>query len=497
MNRLTQNTRDFRRSVVVWMLAAGLVAGLAVPGSAQSYKEVARNLSEAFSTTAKAAMPAVVSITVEKTVEVASAMGSDQLNDPFSPFGEDFLRRFFGGQLPPQIQLPQKYVERGQGSGFIISSDGYILTNNHVVGDVNKIKVVLQDGRTFTDAKVIGTDPDSEVALIKIPGTDFPVLPMGDSDNMAVGDWVIAVGNPFGLAETVTAGVVSAVGRSNVHISAYENFIQTDAAINPGNSGGPLINVDDGKVIGINTAILSESGGYMGIGFAIPINMARTIAEQLKETGRVIRGYLGMYGQNVTADMAQLMGLPKAQGIAVARVEPGSPAAEAGLQQGDVILQMNGEPTESYDAFRTQIAEMRPGTKVRLGISREGKSREITVTLGERPTEHAAARAQPPQQGQQESQRRLGVQVVDLTRGLAQQLGYQGSQGVVVAGVVPGSPADQAGLQTGDLIISVNGQPVANVNQFAQAVRASSKNDKVLLLVRRGEASQFVVVKLG
>lgn len=491
MNRLTRNAKNCRLIILSGFLSVCLVA----EATAQSYREVAKDLSQAFATTAKAAMPAVVSITVEKSVEVSGGIGSGgpgQLNDPSNPFGEDFLRKFFGGQLP-ETRTPQKYLERGQGSGFIISRDGYILTNNHVVGNVDKITVELQDGRVITNAKVIGTDPDSEVALIKIEGDDFPVLPMGDSDNMEVGDWVIAVGNPFGLRETVTVGVVSALGRSNVHIAAYENFIQTDAAINPGNSGGPLINLD-GKAIGINTAIATESGGYMGIGFAIPINMARTIADQLKQNGKVIRGYLGLYGQDVTQDMAQLLGLAKAKGVVVAQVEPGSPADEGGLKQGDVILEMNGEPVESYDAFRNQVAMMKPDDRVRLEISRESKSKTLTIKLGERPSEKQIAngRQQP-----EESQQKMGIQVTDLTGDLAQQLGYQNSQGIVVSRVVPGSPADDAGIKAGDLIISVDGKAVANTSEFVQAIKPITKNGKVLLLIKRGAISQFVVVKLG
>ena len=232
------------------------------PTFAQTSSKFAKELSDAFATAAKGAMPAVVSIKVEKTIETNQLSPDQQLNDPFGLFGNDFLRQFFGNQMPQQFQTPRKYIEEGQGSGFIISKDGYILTNNHVVGNVDKITVELQDGRKFTNAKVIGTDPGTEVALIKIEGDDFPVLPMGESDNIEIGDWVIAIGNPFGLSETVTVGVVSAVGRSNVHIAAYEDFIQTDAAINPGNSGGPLINLN-GQAIGINTAIYSESGYWL------------------------------------------------------------------------------------------------------------------------------------------------------------------------------------------------------------------------------------------
>jgi serine protease Do len=478
-------------------VVAGLVLGGAVPGFSQASKQTAEALSDAFASTAKSAMPAVVSITVEKTIDAADIAGSNaqaEMNDPFGPFGDEFLRKFFGDQLP-QTRTPRKYVQRGQGSGFIISRDGYILTNNHVVGDVDRITVELQDGRTFTTARVIGTDPDSEVALIKLEGNDFPVLPLGDSNTMDVGDWVIAVGNPFGLSETVTVGVVSAVGRSNVNITAYEDFIQTDAAINPGNSGGPLINLD-GQVIGINTAIASQSGGYMGIGFAIPINMAQSIAQQLRKTGRVVRGYLGLYGQDVTADMAELLNLPKAQGVLVAQVEQGSPAAQAGLQPGDVILEMNGRPVESYVAFRNQVAMMQPGEEIQLGVSREGKTQPLTVTLGERPGERQVAKEKPqPQPPTEESQQRLGIQAVDLTPELAQELGYQNSQGVVVSRVFPGSPADQAGLRAGDLVMSVNRKPITNTGQLIAAMKAVA-GEKVLLLVKRGEMSQFAVIDL-
>jgi len=461
------------------------------PALSQTRTEAAKQLSKAFSETAKAAMPAVVSIKVEKSVQVGPATGPDNpfgLNDPFGQFDDGFLRRFFGDRLPRQ-QLPQKYTERGLGSGFIISEDGYILTNNHVVGDVDKITVELQDGRKFTDAKVIGTDPESEVALIKIEGNNFPVLPMGDSSKIEIGDWVIAIGNPFGLNETVTVGVISAVGRSNMHIAAYEDFIQTDAAINPGNSGGPLINLD-GKVIGINTAIYSQSGGYMGIGFAIPINMARTIEEQLKQGGKVSRGYLGIMGQDVTAEIAELLGLKDATGILVSEVKEGSPADKAGLKVQDVILEMDGQKTESYDTFRNAIAAMKPGTTVHLSVLREGKSIELTITLGERPAMVARTERSSP-----EPQQTLGLQVQNLTKDLADQLGVQPGEGVVVSAVVPGSRAAEAGIQRGDIIVSVNNHNVASAREFTDAVKQSQKNGKVLFLVKRGDMSQFVVVQ--
>jgi serine protease Do len=474
----------------VMFLGALFVSILVTAGPAlsQSRAETARELSKAFSTTAKAAMPAVVSIRVEKSVQMnPGGVGPFGRNDPFGQFDDDFLRRFFGGRLP-QRQGPQKYLERGQGSGFIISEDGYILTNNHVVGDVDKITVELQDGRKFTDAKLVGTDPDSEVALIKIEGHNFPVLPMGDSDKIEIGDWVVAIGNPFGLDETVTVGVISAVGRRNVHIAAYENFIQTDAAINPGNSGGPLIDLD-GKAIGINTAIVSQSGGYMGIGFAIPINMARTIEEQLKSSGKVSRGFLGVYGQDVTSDMAELLGLKESGGVLVAQVEKDSPADKAGLKSQDVILEMNGKKIQSYLTFRNEIAAMRPGSTAQFNVLRDGKPLEITMTLGERPG--AATETREPAEQPEQS---LGLQVQNLTKDLADQLGYELGEGVVVSGVVPGSPADDQGIQRGDLILSVNRGKVTTVSEFMKAVRQSRKNGKVLLLIKRGDTSQFVVV---
>jgi serine protease Do len=493
MDTQSRNRQDTVRRIAVITMSLIVVAALTSPALAVSSSavKVAKDLSDAFAAAAKGAMPAVVSIKIEKAVAVQTP---SQFNNPFGQFGDDFLRRFFGDQFPPeqqQQQAPQKYIERGLGTGFIISKDGYILTNNHVVGNVDKITVQLKDGRTFENAKVIGTDPATEVALIKIDGDNFPVLPMGDSSKMEVGDWVIAVGNPFGLNETVTVGVISAVGRSNVGIATYEDFMQTDAAINPGNSGGPLINVD-GKVIGINTAIYSESGGYMGIGFAIPINMARSIEEQLKKYGKVTRGYLGIYGQTITSDMAKLLQLKSDQGVIIATVEKGSPADQAGLKSHDVLLEMSGHKIKSYDTFRDDVAMIKPGSKVTFKVWRDGQTMDVTVTLGERPTEVAQG-AQP--QGPQESQQALGIEVQSLTKDLAQQFGYALGEGVIVTRVTPGSPAADAGIQPGDLIESVNRQSVVTADDFEKAMK-QTRDNKVLLLVKRGQYSQFIVVPL-
>jgi serine protease Do len=483
MNEHEKKTKRMVRIVIAVTLFGCIALSPANPALAQSSAKAAKELSSAFSTVAKTAMPAVVSIKIEKAVEVGPmAFGSPfGFNDPFGLFDDELLRKFFGDKLPPQRQAPRKFYQRGQGTGFIISKDGYILTNNHVVGNVDKITVELQDGRKFENAKLIGTDPDSEVALIKIDGDDFPILPLGDSDKIEIGDWVVAIGNPFGLSETVTVGVISAVGRSNVHIAAYEDFIQTDAAINPGNSGGPLINLD-GQVIGIN----------MGIGFAIPINMARSIEEQLKTRGKVTRGYLGIYGQDITADIADLLQLKTSKGVIVAMVEKGSPAEKAGIQSHDVILEMNGKNIESYDTFRNDIAMLEPGSKVKFLVMRNGKTREVTVTLAERPTE--VAQAVPA--GQKKSQETLGIEVQNLTKDLAEQFGYPLGEGVIVTVVTPGSPAAEAGIQPGDLVQSVNRQSVNSVDDFENAVRGTNDN-KVLLLVRRGEYSQFIVVRFA
>ena len=476
------------RGRMVSILVLGLFC-LPSSGWGQSHAQAAKELSQAFSSAAKAAMPAVVSIKVEKTVTgpVMGSGGPEGFNDPFGQFNDDFLRRFFGGRVPQQ-RSPRKYRQEGQGSGFIISADGYILTNNHVVGDVDKIAVELKDGRTFKNAKLIGTDPDSEVALIKIEGDNFPVLPMGDSGKIEIGDWVIAIGNPFGLSETVTVGVISAVGRSNMHIAQYEDFIQTDAAINPGNSGGPLIDLD-GKVIGINTAIVSESGGYMGIGFAIPINMARSIGEQLKKNGKVSRGYLGLAAEDMDSEKAELLGLKDATGAVVSMVESGSPADKAGLKVHDVLLALDGKQIRSYDTFRNEVAMLSPGSKVRLDISRRGKAVELTATLGERPNPLAK-----PEPSSQEPEQTLGLEVQDLTQDLAEQLHLKAGEGVIVAAVAPDSPAAEKGIQPQDVIVSVNGRNISSAAEFTAAVKRSLKSGKVLLLVKRGEMSQFVTI---
>jgi serine protease Do len=339
-------------------------------GATSDEIEILSKTSRAFSSVVKRVTPAVVHVEVEKEV------GGRGYED-FEFFNNPFFERFFGPDFRRQMpQEPRSRKQQAQGSGFIISKDGYILTNNHVVADADTITVTMSGGNKKMEAKLVGSDPQSDVALIKIEnGEDMPVIPMGDSDALEVGEWVIAIGNPFGLDQTVTVGVVSATGRSRVGINEYEDFIQTDAAINPGNSGGPLLNIH-GEVVGINSALFSRTGGYMGIGFAIPINMVKTINQQLREHGKVTRGWLGVAIQDVDEDLAKSFGLEKARGILVSEVQPDSPAAKAGLQQGDVITELNGIELPSVTELRNAVALLAPESKAELLIIREGKEKK-------------------------------------------------------------------------------------------------------------------------
>lgn len=443
---------------------------------------------KAFAAVVKKAVPAVVFVRVEKTVESRGTASPFQFQDPFDFFNDPFFERFFGPHFQPRRRMPRKFRQRGQGSGFIISKDGYILINNHVVGDADLIKVKLSDGREFK-AKVIGTDPQSDVAVIKIDATNLPVLRLGDSDKLEVGEWVIAIGNPFGLSQTVTVGVVSAKGRSRIGINDYEDFIQTDAAINPGNSGGPLVNIH-GEAVGMNTAIFSRSGGYMGIGFAIPINMAKAIKDQLLKKGKVTRGWLGVVIQDIDEELAKSFGLEKTEGVLIAEVSEGSPAEKAGLKQGDIILRLNGKKVDDLGELRNKIALTAPGTKVKLEVLRENKRRTIQVTIGEQPAGKAIGMAQHEILG------KIGLVVQDLTEELAKQFGYRESQGVLVAEVEPGSPAARVGIRPGHLIEEVNRKRVHNMDEFVRALAQSKKTKSVLFRVRDGEFSRYVAIRI-
>jgi serine protease Do len=436
---------------------------------------------KAFASVVKQAGPAVVHVRVEKSVK-GRGQEFDFMNDPF-------FERFFGPQFRhPRQGEPREFKQQGAGSGFIISPEGLILTNNHVVGEADTITVRLADEREFK-AKVIGTDPQSDVALIKIEAQNLPVLKLGDSDRLEVGEWVIAIGSPFELNQTVTVGVVSAQGRNRIGINDYENFIQTDAAINPGNSGGPLLNIY-GEAIGMNTAIFSRSGGYMGIGFAIPINMAKAIQQQLEKQGKVTRGWLGVVIQDVDEELAKSFGLEKARGALISEIAEKSPAAESGLQKGDVIIQLDGAEVNNVSELRNKVALIAPGTKIDLLVIRDGQKKTVKIAIGEQPAEMA----QPAGSNGGESLQNLGLTLQNLTEELASQFGYSPEQGVLIVEVEPGSPAERTGLKPGQLIEEVNKQRVRNLKDLRKVLEKIKPDDKVLLFVRAGEHSQYVVL---
>ncbi len=444
-----------------------------------------RQTGKAFAAVAKKTIPAVVFIQIEKTL--VSRSGYRRYNDPFGFFGDELLRRFYG-----QTQ-PRRYRQVvGQGSGFLVSRDGYILTNNHVVGDADRIIVKLNDGREF-EAELVGTDPRSEVAVIKIEGGDFPYVELGDSAKLEIGEWCIAVGNPFGLGETLTAGVVSAKGRSNIGIAEYEDFIQTDAAINPGNSGGPLLDID-GKAIGVNTAIYSKSGGYMGIGFAIPINIAKSIMDQfVSNNGKIVRGYLGITfnRHDVDEDMAAYLGLDRPGGVLVAGVAKDSPAEEAGIREGDIILKVDGKEMLNNNVLRSTFAFIQPGTKVKVELFRDKEKKTVNVVVGTFPEDREASVIAAELLG------KLGLTVQDLTPELARRLGYEFDAGVLVTAIESGSPAQQAGIHEGCLILSVNRERVTKVEDLWEKLSEASKREVLLLKVQNSQYVWFVPVRIN
>lgn len=436
------------------------------------------NFTNGFASVLKGALPAVVNIHTSKVVKTRRGQM------PF--FNDPMFRQFFGDQFGSDV--PREERERSLGSGVIVTSDGTILTNNHVIDGATDIKVDLSDKREF-QAKLIGTDAKTDIAVLKIDATNLPTLAIGDSSKLRVGDVVFAIGEPYGLGGTATMGIVSATGRSlNGEIENYEDFIQTDAAINPGNSGGAMIDLH-GDLIGINTAILAESGGNQGIGFAIPINMARSVADQIVSHGKVVRGYLGLIPQDVTPALAKEFGLSQATGALIGQLEPDTPAARAGLKRGDVILAVNGQTVASANDLRLRISQTPPGTNVKLQISRDGKTQDVNVTLGELPEKADKAGPEEGQGGGLE-----GVDVQELTPDIAEQLQLKpGTRGVVVTSVDPASPAASS-LQRGDVIQEVNHKPVANIEDYKRAVAAAGKG-QVLLLVNHQGVTGYVVIE--
>ncbi len=448
---------------------------------------LADSLSAAFREATSAISPSVVNITTVQ--RVAASPGNLTQQPDMSQIPEEFRRFFDFGNEPrsPLNAQPGPMPERrGQGSGVIIRSNGYILTNNHVVEDAGELKVRLDNGREY-DATVVGTDPESDLAVIKIEAEDLPAARFGNSDNLQPGDWVVAVGNPFGLDHTVTAGVVSGTGRAGMGLNTYEDFIQTDAAINPGNSGGPMINLH-GEVVGINAAIRSSSGGSIGIGFAIPSSIALNVADSLIEHGTVQRGWLGVSIQPLTPELASSFDYEGSDGALIAQVRPDTPAAKAGLEAGDIVTRVGDRAIDSPQELMNTIARYAPGEKVTLTIAREGETRTNEVKLGERPSQPQLVSGSS---GDADSA--LGMQVQPLTEDLAEQLGLDAREGLIITQVEPGSPAADAGLQPEDVILEAARKPVRTAAELAQLSR--EHEDGLLLKVSRDARVLFLVVK--
>ncbi len=441
--------------------------GSEVIGFPRSFADIAAKVS-----------PAVVNISTTTTVRVPGSpfrhfFGPGE-RDPFG----DFFHRFFGDI--PDREMKQQSL----GSGFIIDREGYIITNNHVVAGADEIKVKLADGREFK-AKVIGRDQKTDLALIKISSLfkDLPVLTLGDSDKIRVGDWVIAVGNPFGLEHTVTQGIISATGRV-IGSGPYDNFLQTDAPINPGNSGGPLVNLK-GEVIGINTAIIASG---QGIGFAIPGNMAKSVISQIREKGKVVRGWIGVSVQTITTEMAQAFGLKEAKGALVAEVVSGGPAEEAGIKRGDVIISFNERTINKMSDLPLTVAETPVGKTVEIKVIRDKKEQSLNITIAEMPAEKKVSSLMNAPEGA------LGITVNNITPGLRDEFKLKERSGVVITDVAQDSPAADAGLQAGDVIKEVNRVPVKNIQEYNSAMKKSGENKPVLFLIRRDSQTFYVTI---
>lgn len=495
---LKESRKNGSRRASAW--AALLVCTIAlVPATGYGQDEesitILKRMGTAFASVAEKVSPGVVGVRAERRVARRSMQQM-----PFGdPFGEDFFEYFFrrrGPQDPPEDQESpgRGRLQRAQGSGFIISEDGYILTNNHVVAEAERVRVQL-NGDQMVDAEVVGTDPESDIAVLKIDTEkDLTPVALGDSQALQVGEWVLAIGDPMGLEHTVTAGIVSATGRSGLNIATYENFIQTDAAINMGNSGGPLVNLN-GEAVGINTAILGPGGGNIGIGFAIPINMARQVAEQLIEGGAVERGYLGVIPQDITQDLADAFGLDEAEGVVISQVTEDSAAAEGGVETGDVVLEFEGVDVESAAQFRNLVAAQRPGARVEMVVLRDGRRRTLTITLRKRPSIEEL-RGQIRGRQEQEQSQRLGITIQNMTEELAERFGFDDADGVIITQVRPNTVAAEKGLRAGMVIKQINREQVNSVDEARDLINESiEEEESILMLVTDGQASQFVVLK--
>ncbi|GKS56654.1 MucD [Nitrospira sp.] len=441
-----------------------------------------------FARVAKAVTPAVVNITASARAERSG--GREDSRDELRDRLEEFFGSPFGPNGPRGRRGPGMPRE-GMGSGVIVTSDGYILTNNHVVAGAEELIVSLPDKREFK-AKLVGADPKSDLAVIKVDAEGLPTVNWGDSASLEVGEYVLAVGNPFGLNSTVTLGIVSALGRGKMGITQYEEFIQTDAAINPGNSGGALVNTS-GQLVGVNTAIFSQSGGNDGVGFAVPTSMAKPIFESIVKTGKVVRGYLGIGIQDLDKDIAKSFGLEDVKGALVNDVQDESPASKGGLQSGDIIVKYQDRPIEDAVALQRQVTRTRIGTKAALKVIRNGREQELHVTIGELPDVVQTARAD-----RESGEHALaGMAVQELDGDSARELGLKpGTKGVVIADIDPEGSAAQAGLSRGDVIREINREPVSSINDFERIAAGLKKDDRALLLINRRGSSIFVSVKV-
>ena len=455
---------------------------------------VLKQLDDAFIQVAEKVKPAVVNISSTKKEVVSSSDGSQEMdpffkNHPFKDFfGDEFFKRFKKGPGEGKGIQPQ-----GMGSGVIVSPEGLILTNAHVVKDADEIKVTVSDKRSY-DAKVVGIDVESDIAVVKIDATGLPIATLGDSGKLQVGEIVFAIGNPFGLNRTVTSGIVSATGRTNVGIIDYEDFIQTDAAINPGNSGGPLVNID-GEVIGINTAIASRSGGYQGIGFAIPSSSAKLIMDDLVKEGKVKRGLLGVNIQDMNEALSKSFGRKDSEGALVSQVVEGSPAEKAGVKAGDIILKFNDNVVKGAAHLKNLVGKEKPGASANMSVYRDNKTLEIPVKIAERTQKALASSGATDSPG--ETSNDLGIQIEKVPASVSSKMGLKDGEGLLVKDIASDGAGAKIGLRAGDVILEIDGTAVSGMDEFKKAVSTAKKNKVIRLMIQRGSAKIFLAGTLG
>jgi serine protease Do len=479
---ICKHNRTTRKAFVTVLMTTALILTILIFHPTSNVWAVSMDQSsipESFSKLAETVSPAVVNISTVKTIKGGGPVFRHFHQNPWGdqdPF-KDFFDKFFGNEQQ------REFKQRSLGSGFIIDKDGYIVTNNHVIDDADEIKVKLNSGKEY-DAKIIGRDPSTDIALIKIKAdSSYSVAKLGDSDALKVGEWVVAIGSPFGLAHTVTAGIVSAKGRV-IGSGPYDDFIQTDASINPGNSGGPLLNMK-GNVIGINTAIIASG---QGIGFAIPVNMAKDVIKQLKEQGEVTRGWLGVGIQDINDEMADYYGIKDKEGVLVSKVFPGDPADEAGIKTKDIITEVNGQKIKSSHELTRIIADFHVGEKVKIKVLRDGKEKTFIVKIAKRQQAKIASSNMP-----YKKQEVFGIQVSDLTPEIANRLNLQETEGVVVTDVQSGSQGDDKGVQVRDIIKEINHKSINSVDDYNNAINKVKKGDTVSMFIKRANAGFFVI----